>query len=55
MNSQQEVNRVQDQSAQAQAQANADLLSQRQRAHGAEQEALRARPASEAQAALAQA
>ena len=53
--SQQEVNRVRDQSAQVQAQAHADLMSQQQRTHAAEQEALRARAAAEAQAALAQA
>ena len=54
-NSQQEVNRVRDQSEQAQAQARADFLSQQQRAHAAEQDDLRARAATEPQAALAQA
>ena len=55
LNSQQEVSRIREQSAQAQAQASADLFSQQQRTHVAEHEALRAKTASEAQAALAQA
>ena len=55
LSSQQEVNRVREQSAQAQAQASAELLSQQQRTHAAEQDALRAMSASEAQAALAHA
>ena len=52
---QQELNKVRDQSAREQSQAQAALMQQQQQTHAAEQEALRAKQAQEAQAALAQA